>query len=537
MIRNRFLWLVFAIIVGAAFLSVGSCDPDAFTKAQGEGTIAGKSISANEYKNAAEFIRITTRGANISPMMTETQIWAHIAALHAADKAGISVSTDELNSIIKSTPAFQNNGSFSRSLFEQAVSSQLGIDPVVYREILLRDNMILNKLAIALAAGNIVTPAEAQDIVNFRSDTVTFQSASVIDEFRTKEYESKDEDLRKYYEAHKAEYKVDDRVAASFAIIPVSNYIAAVAVPEEDIETYYSNNEDKYAVTDDAGNTTNRPLAEVHEEIRNELALVEANFIAETNLASVIAVDLNQAMDENGNIGSLSTKQRAFTTWARTIAKYPVRETGLVSTEDNIFGIDADVAEEFKNALHGLSIFPENENIFASVVGEKTAYLLCVSTNDIARELTFDEVKERVADARLNELRKKDFTDHTEKLAAAIKASMVSNDFENAVRALSLNVSTSITFSAETRDPSLGNPTILQAALLQPEKTLSEAVPTYSGAAFVYVHKRVAADDGTRDAILKEAANGSSAAAMSFSEWMIWNLEHSDVQTHRLTNE
>lgn len=534
MIRNRFLWLIFGVVVAVAFLSVGSCDLDALKKAQSEGKVNGVDVSSAEYRNASTFVRLSSRGASLTPMMTETQIWAHIAALHTAEKAGISVSSEELNNIIRNTPAFQSNGKFSRPLFEQTVTGQLGIDPIAYREIFLRDNIILSKLAASMTAGALVSPAEAWDYVNARSDTVTFQSASTINKFMAQDYSPTEEEQLAYYEAHKADYSVEDRVSASYAVIPVTNYVASIAVSDEDIETYYSNNEEKYTFEGPDGNPTNRPLAEVRDEIRTELALVEANFVAETNLAAIIAVNLNNANVNNGETDLLTARQRAFDAWAKSVAKWEVRETKLVGPEDPIPGIDSDVAEDFRTTLHGLSVRPENENLFASVIGERTAYLLCARTNDLARTLTLDEVRDRVVSAINAERREKDFREFTNKLAADIKASMATNTFEEAAKALALNVTTSITFTAQTADYSLAQPAVLQAALRQPANLLSEAVPTYGGAAFVYVHKRVKADDVSRQNYFDEASERQSAGTKSFAEWMLWNLRNSNVESHRL---
>ena len=94
MIRSRILWIIFAVVIAFAFLSVDSCyrNPGggrAERNPNEAGTIAGESVSYDEYDFTRRILANTT--ANLEPAATETQIWAHIAAMRTAKELGLSV--------------------------------------------------------------------------------------------------------------------------------------------------------------------------------------------------------------------------------------------------------------------------------------------------------------------------------------------------------------------------------------------------------------------------------------------------------------
>ena len=110
MIRSRILWLIFAIVVGATFLALPSCFTGDASGREYAGTLGKDKISQNEYSVASMFVDRFMRSGDLTPAATETQIWAHIAAVRTAKKMGITVTPEELRSIIRSEQAFQTGG-------------------------------------------------------------------------------------------------------------------------------------------------------------------------------------------------------------------------------------------------------------------------------------------------------------------------------------------------------------------------------------------------------------------------------------------
>ena len=186
MIRSRILWLIFAIFVGATFLALPSCFTGDPSGREYAGTLGKEKISQNEYSTAAMFVERFMRLGDLPPAATETQIWAHIAAIHTARKMGLTVTDEELRSILRSEQAFQTDGQFDPALYNRLIEQNLGITAAGY-ERLLTDQILLNKLMSAVGAGYAASPMEIDDEIAARTDAVTFQYATVSNGFATAE--------------------------------------------------------------------------------------------------------------------------------------------------------------------------------------------------------------------------------------------------------------------------------------------------------------------------------------------------------------
>ena len=205
MIRNRLLWLIFAIVVGATFLAVPSCFTGDPSGREYAGTLGKEKVPQSEYTLASTFVDRFMRLGDLSPAATETQIWAHIAAIRTARKMGITVTPEELRSILRSEQAFQTAGQFDKDLYNRLIEQNLGIPAASY-ERLLADQIIIGKLMAAVGAGYAASPMEIDDEIAARTDEITMQYATVSNAFSTAEIELTDDDVLSYYEEHSDSY-------------------------------------------------------------------------------------------------------------------------------------------------------------------------------------------------------------------------------------------------------------------------------------------------------------------------------------------
>lgn len=514
MIRSKILWLIFAIVVGATFLALPSCFTGDASGRNYAGTLGREKISQDEYGLAEMFVQRFMRLGDLPPAVTETQIWAHIAAMHAAKKMGITVSPEELRSILRSEPSFQQDGQFSPYLYKSLVEQSLGVTVAGY-ERLLSDQIVLNKLMQAVASGNLASPMEVEDEVAARTDTISFMYASVSNKFATADIEVSSDEVKAYFEEHKADYALPDRVAVSYAALPVTNYFASVVIDDIDLEDYYDSNPSQYS-REGTNGVEQIPFEEVRDQIWNELAYSEAASIALTNL--------------NDFIESLYTNDTATFTLRCQARGMKTGATQLFPLEGAYLpGIEREALQDFRETAHDLDS-TRGDSRYGVAQGKQFVYLICATTNDAAHTPSFESLESSIRPLAVAASRQKKFISFAEETAAALTGAMKDNgSFADAAKAQSLNVSTSITFKASETDFSAFD----NARALIPEVArlkvgqISKPIEIYNGALLACVSERkpaLAVETAVQREQLRSMLSSMNGAA-AFSDWMIWNLE------------
>ena len=514
MIRSKVLWLIFAIVVGATFLALPSCFSGDASGRMYAGTLGHEKISQDEYAIAETFVQRFMRLGDLSPAATETQIWAHIAAMHAAKKMGIAASSEELRSILRSEAAFQQDGQFSADLYKRLVEQNLGLTVAGY-ERLLADQIVLNKLMQSVGAGSLASPMEIEDEVAARTDTFSFMYATVSNKFAAAEVEVSDDEVKAYFEEHKADYALPDRVAVSYAALSVTNYFPAVVLDDIDLEDYYDSNPSQYS-REGTNGVEQIPFEEVRDQIWNELAYSEAAAIAVTNV--------------NEFIESLYTNDVATFNWRCQARGMKTGATQLFPLEGSYLpGIEREALQEFRETAHDLDS-TRGDSRYGVATGKQFIYIICATTNDAAHTPSFESLEKSIRPLAVAAARQKKFNAFAEETAAAVTAAMKEKgSFAEAAKAQALNVSTSITFKASDVEFSAFD----NARALIPEVVrlkagqISKPIEIYNGALLACVSERkagAAAEAAVQREQLRSMLSSMNGAA-AFSDWMTWNLE------------
>src|SRR5262249_27407211 len=137
---------------------------------------------------------------------------------HEADRLGLRPSGSEIADVVRKLPAFQGDSGFDMNKFSDFVRLALGPMGLGEEHIeqLARDEICLNEIKELLAAGVTISKGELDE--NFRRGYDKF-FVSVI-RFRSADFEKditvKDEDVQKYYDAHKSELKTDEKRKVEF---------------------------------------------------------------------------------------------------------------------------------------------------------------------------------------------------------------------------------------------------------------------------------------------------------------------------------
>src|ERR1044071_9586045 len=150
---------------------------------------------------------------------TQDDVIANLLVLrHEAERLGIRPSASEVADVVRKLPAFQGNSGFDINKFNEF--AQNGLAPLGlsedHIEQLVRDQISLNEIQKILAAGVSLPKSELDE--NFQRGYEKLY-VSVI-RFHSTEFDKdikiSDEDVQKYYDAHKAELKTDEKRKVEF---------------------------------------------------------------------------------------------------------------------------------------------------------------------------------------------------------------------------------------------------------------------------------------------------------------------------------
>jgi SurA-like N-terminal domain/PPIC-type PPIASE domain len=182
-------------------------------------------LSLAQALGMSEFVGTMTAGAGFNQNQAAVQFIINLLILrHEAERLGLRPSASEIADVVRKLPAFQGESGFDINKFNDLV--QNGLAPLGlsedHIEQLVRDQISLNEIQKLLAAGVSLPKSELDE--NFQRGYDKLY-VSVI-RFRTADFDKdikiSDEDVQKYYDAHKAELKTDEKRKVEFVQLTLS---------------------------------------------------------------------------------------------------------------------------------------------------------------------------------------------------------------------------------------------------------------------------------------------------------------------------
>src|SRR6478672_1167958 len=167
----------------------------------------------------SDFVGTMTAGAGMDQNQGAVQFIVNLLVLrHEAERLGVRPSTSEIADAVRKLPAFHGDSGFDINKFNDLV--QNGLAPLglaeEHIEQLVRDQICLSEIQKLLAAGVSLPKSELDE--NFQRgydklyvNVIRFRSADF-----DKDVTISDEDVQKYYDAHKAELKTDEKRKVEF---------------------------------------------------------------------------------------------------------------------------------------------------------------------------------------------------------------------------------------------------------------------------------------------------------------------------------
>jgi len=185
-------------------------------------------------------------GANADPVLLdakrlrketiESLVNAELLAQQAAD-SGYLVSDATVAKEIAEVPAFQENGKFSRKLYEE-VLRQSGEDPRTFPA-QAKQRLAYSMLAEGITQSGITTTAELQRLSSLEKQKRDIHFAMVPAARFLADLSVTDAEIKQYYESHPERFTLPETVALEYLSLSRSDFLASATPSEEELQALY----------------------------------------------------------------------------------------------------------------------------------------------------------------------------------------------------------------------------------------------------------------------------------------------------------
>ncbi len=523
LIRNKWLWGVFAIIVGGAFAFDFLVDDllrdgKRETNDTGIGTLGGKSVSSAEFHAITEEVRGfgQNRDWRRSSAEVNREAWETSALLEVARRNGVEATDSEVAQAIRGDRSFQQNGQFSFAMY-QALLRENGLSPERFEEFLKR-RLTAMKVAGSVLSGSAswASPMEIEQAVADMTDLYTVRVARFTqDKAEADAVKLDDEGLKKWYDENAKSLELPERTKLRMVRFDAaaSNALAAVTVTEDALRDHYDVTVDKYTSTDTNGVETVKKFEDVRAEVEKEVRLIESVQCLTTSLVwrvnGVKAAEGKSRLDE---IAAESGAKVETSDWFALDGNY---KDGFMKRATQI----CPGAQSFEEVVAELDSSSEDLR-YGVVASDKEVWIVEKAETSEAHVPTFEEAKEIVRPRALAAAKADAFKAKVEAIAKkGAKAVLESG-----------NVSTNITFavcdvkSGEFPDQNA----IMGAAMKLRKGEVSDFTSTGTGRALLVVCEDRVPGDAAKAQIwkLQVRSEVESLQRRQIPEsWKKWNLD------------
>src|SRR5437763_7668203 len=172
----------------------------------------------------SDFLQSLTAGASDQNQVYVQFILNSLILRHEAARLGIRPSPSEIANRVRDLPAFRGDAGFDIKKFTDFVQNGLSPNGLGEEHIeqLVRDELSLNQIKQLLAAGVSIPAAEIKTNYDRAYDILSVNLIRLRPADFEKDIKITDEDVQKYYEAHKAELKTEEKRKVEFISLTLS---------------------------------------------------------------------------------------------------------------------------------------------------------------------------------------------------------------------------------------------------------------------------------------------------------------------------
>ncbi len=548
MIRNRFLWGAFAVLISISFVGLFTADGGCEAVNEVEqivGTVDNLSVTRNELQRSRFYtmlqlsLMLGRPFSGQTPEMEqefEQMSWRRALVLKKAENLGLHATDREVMAYIEQEPMFSSGGVFQRRAYEQFAEGflrRIGVTRHQYDDF-IRDEIVMEKFMDTLAASVWISPQELERHLQTYTDVFTVQSTALTTNRLETTAVPELHELEAYYHENTNLFKRPAQLSVYYVSFPAADYLDQIAIAEEDVENYYTDNlwEFRRDRIDEARESDAfepdfesapdyRPFEEVADEIRRLLKERQALFAA-MDAATEFVMKLVPGRGQEKGIPFLE---------AAAENQLNVEKTGPFSRErppPEPADIDPDILMQHAGRLEDRP----DEYFSDAVPGESAAYVLALRRRIPPGVPPMAEIIDEVRDAMVRGRRFAKLSEH----AAEVRREMIDamNEdpdlkFEAAAAAKGLATTSYEPFSLFNAPEALDHTDLLHAIAAGNAGEFTDPVAGEDGEKMLlaYVEQRESLDAMSRTMLRDQIREGlyRNRALQLFAEWQDDMLE------------
>ena len=457
LIRNKWVWGVFAIVVSLAFVA-----PDEWFRgrdddrrgADGRNRLENVEMDDALYEQCRMLSdgfleKFPSRVGALFAGKTERDVWKMYAAVTTFRKAGFTIPDAVLAERVRAVFVGEDGG-FNEDEYAARVKNYFNADVKTF------ETMVRLVMTLEYGLGNVIgtsswsSPMEADQAARDFTDKLTVQVATFTEDKDVKEMKLDDKGLKEWFDENVSKLSVPDRFKLRYVKFEAdsSNALARVKLSEADIKARYDANAEK-GMYDIKPATTNdvkkvKPLADVRADIEKALRAEGALELVKGDVDDLTGDDIywNNPEAAKGLLPKVAQS-----------TKRELKTSGWLSLGYNqLRALSNPIETEFPGVRRAkpdiLASVCNGDRPFGIVASDKAVWLVDLAEKSPRHTPTFDEAKSSIGDMALRDAKAKAFKTKVEDFAKkGVKAVLESG-----------NVTTNFTFAAcdFVRDEAMG---------------------------------------------------------------------------------
>jgi len=166
--------------------------------------------------------------------------------LEQAEKLGLSVDADEIQSRIAGIPAFQRNGRFDQERYRLALSYNHMIPSQFENN--FKEDILLEKLRLVISDGVKIVPDEIEILVRQQREEIGLDLLQLKPVDYQAEMKFTQADLDKYFAEKQEQFRIPEQRKIVALVIDRKKLLDEVDVSEDQVKDFYQKNIEKFKV-------------------------------------------------------------------------------------------------------------------------------------------------------------------------------------------------------------------------------------------------------------------------------------------------
>ena len=533
MVRNKWLWGAFALLVAVAFgaSDIWSSASSGTAETERIGLLGGKSVDPVRFDSVVRLLRLEARANGSDAPVEPRAVWELCAALARADEAGLRVPDAQIGAAVHNDASFRDaSGAFSAQRYRELLAAA-DLTPAMYENV-LRTRILLDRVQAAVAFGPWSAPSVLEDRLRGFTDSYTICTATLTNAFSAATAEVSGEEIRAFYDSHLELFDEPEKRQVAYVSFKAADYEDKVGSfeaegDEDPVLDYYNDHYEDYLAEDSADSDEGpkmKPLEEVRDQVVKALAAERARDLAYQAAGEFadLFLDRDAADLVPADFARLAAEQGAT-----------VRTTRLFRASGD-YPVNFKVSPDFVAMAFDLGGDSMRDLVGDPVgAGEDEAFVEMLVTNVPAHVEPFEAVAERAGRLAREDKADRSFQEAVNTAREAIVRGLEEEkDFRELATSLGLEVGTNVVFSAlmsgqdDAPVPAARDVARLMVQLGKGDFS-GDCVSVGPDAMFFYVVDRQPGDANASGFVRMQMARqmSSDAGQRAWEQWLKANLE------------